>query len=161
MKRSLASLLIGMGSLAFSFGAFANVKNFSGEGTWKSSTGETGTHTVALSVEETSDSTLSFTETVNVADKSFSFQFSVQKLDDTFYSILDKDGKVIGSGYCFGMENNPDGKVCHSYVGHGGHHVELSFECTGDAIYRLGSKTMQNKVIAWKDALHLVDEAKH
>lgn len=125
--------------------------SYSGTGTYKTNDGEEGEYSLELDMDCDGD-TVSISQSLNFEEEVLNVSVTLQKLDDTFYDVLDGEtGEKIGSGYCWVLEG--EDRICHSYSKKDDYVVELTIKSHGDYLYRVGSSTDMNdghKVI-WKD----------
>lgn len=150
---------IGVFFAASFFSLLAFSATYSGTGKWKSSKGEQGSYSVVANVSMTSDSLMSISETLDLgAGSTLSVSVNLQKIDDTWYNVVDDAGNKIGSGYCWTCESTQN-KICHSYLRRDNYVVETTIKKSGDDIYRIGSKTMvdSGEKIIWQDKLEEQD----
>lgn len=141
------------GALLFSLYAFTT--NYAGNGEWKSCDGQSGTYSVQASIELGSDQNVSVSQTLHVNDQTLQIKVLLQKIDDTFYNVLNAaTGEKVGKGYCWKLDEEGE-KVCHSASHVNGNLVESTIKVTKDALYRIGSKTNleTKKKTIWKDKL--------
>lgn len=133
------------------FSIFGMSDTYSGEGSYKTNEGEEGEYSLELDMNCDGD-TVTINQSLNFEDEVLNVSVTLQKIDDTFYNVLDNEtGDVIGSGYCWVMEG--EDRICHSYSKKDGYVVELTIKTHGDYLYRVGSRTDMSsgyKVI-WKD----------
>jgi hypothetical protein len=155
MKR-LQQIVLGVASFAFAVSASAvTVTHYEGAGVWKDSKGGAGNYTVVSTMEHDVN-TLKIHDVVTIDGKVENINSTLQKIDDTFYDVVDESNQPIGSGYCFPIEGSTGGKLCHTEVDLADGFVESTVHLVGDTLSRMGSKVNQDgEKIIWKDTLKL------
>lgn len=145
-----------LGALLFSLATFT--ANYSGTGSWKSNDGDAGEYTVEASIEQNADSSVSIDQTLWINNEAINVNYVLQKIDDTFFNVLDANGIDIGDGYCWTLETVDD-MVCHSVSFQDGFVIESTIKKSARAINRVGSRSDKESGVKliWKDALILQD----
>lgn len=144
----MRSLLLLTASL---FSLLSMADTYTGTGTYKTNDGEEGGYSLELDMSCDGEN-VTINQTLNFEEKVLNVSVTLQKIDDTFYNVLDGEtGEVTGSGYCWSMED--DDKICHSYSKKDGHIVELTIKSYGEYLYRVGSVTdmSSGRKVIWKD----------
>lgn len=143
------------GLLLFSLSAFTTA--YSGAGVWKSVSGTSGEYNVATTIDVGADNTVTIDETLTFDNEALKLHFVLQKIDDTFFNVLNQNGEKIGDGYCWSLEPQVGEMICHTESRIDGYTVESTIKKTADAIFRFGSKTSidNNEKIVWKDTLYV------
>lgn len=154
MKRSVSSSFIALFSLVFSLQAFATA--YTGSGLWKSTDGKSGDYTVQANIDS-QDNTVTISQTLNFGESTLALEYIIQKIDETFFNILNNANETIGEGYCLPLGTNAD-KICHSDSVTDNWLTESTIKITADRIYRIGSKSdiETGEKIVWKDSLEPV-----
>jgi hypothetical protein len=136
------------------FSVVALSAQYSGSGTWKSLSGESGEYSVVANIEPGSDESVLINQTISWGEQTLSLGVILQKIDDNFYNVLcAATNNKIGSGYCWPLDNGD--KLCHSVTKWAQYVSESTIKKTADAIYRMGSKTNKEtgEKVIWKDKL--------
>lgn len=142
--------------LALFFSVNALTTTYTGKGLWKSTDGESGDYSVVANVQVNDDDTVSLSQTLTWAQGTMSFDVTLKKVDETFYDVIDTaTNETIGWGYCWPLEGNEGGKICHSSSYQNDTLVESTIKKTKTDIYRMGSviDLNDNTSITWKDWL--------
>lgn len=143
----IATLLLSLTTLA---------ATYSGQGTWKSSSGLSGDYLVEANIELGIDDTVTINQTLALDGEVLNMSLVLRRIDDTFFEVIDEEGQVVGSGYCWPLETE-EAALCHSVSHYEDYVIESTIKGVADAIYRMGSKTdlASGDKIIWKDVLEL------
>jgi hypothetical protein len=158
---------------AMAMGADPAAKSFDGHGQWKSTDGRTGLvfETLTISKAAGDDKTVTLHGEITVKGngegQSMTYTMRVSMDDNGFFTVTDQDGHE-GKGFCF-TQKHPDQDVGDLSDGHHGHRmakmchyslamedksIEESIVFKGGHIYRMGSHTQGETMMAWKLALN-------
>jgi hypothetical protein len=154
MKKLFASALLGLGTLLLS--ASVSAHSYSGSGTWKATGGTSGTYTATLTSNHQTDGSMLVNKSYTTSDgKTKSFQFTVNKMDDTFFTIS-SGGATIGGGYCWPSPHHAGAKLCHYGLHNAdGAKIEETLDISTAGIHRMGHKWDPNtqQAVTWLDDL--------
>jgi hypothetical protein len=142
MFKSIATLILVLGSTA----AFAIDKmpegQYDGVGRFKDQDGKTGSYNVSVVIK---GDDIASTYNYGTTSKSFTVSAPIAT-DGTFPVVV--NGTKIGGGYCFSTQ-------CHYALAVGDFSLEETLTFYENHLYRLGSKVVEGKTTMWEESTEL------